>query len=892
MTKAHALASEEILLQQRVQLESGLTTDEAQRRYRTYGPNDLRRIKHITKWRIFINQLHSVIVWLLAAAAGLAFVFDERVESFAILIVLAINTLIGFVTELKAARSTEALRRLSRVPAKVRRDGKTIEIEAESLVPGDVVILEAGDIITADMRLIEAANLQCDESTLTGESVPVPKDTHAVPSDTPLHSRSCMAFKGTAVNTGSGAGVVVATGMRSELGGIALLAEEAEAERTPLEQRLDRLAGQLVWATLILAAVIGVLGIMAGSDILLMVTTAVALAVAAIPEGLPVVATIALARGMWRMAKRNVLIERLSAVETLGATTVIFVDKTGTVTENRMSVVQILLSEGEAEVAKTDSDLPSPFTMNGAPIDIGAMPAFRAALQVAVLCNNASLDETGAAGEGAMGVGDPMELALLTAGRKAGLERKELLSEMPEVREEAFTTGSKMMATFHLKDDSYLVAVKGAPEAVISCCDKVITGTRTTPLDESARKEWLRRNERAAGDGLRLIALAFRTADAAESDPYTSLTLIGLAALLDPLRQDVAQAVADTRSAGVDVIMLTGDHAATAKKIAFEAGLISEKETAVVELNVLPPVESMSDKEYARLMNAKVFARISPEAKLGLVALYQKAGAIVAMTGDGVNDAPALKKADIGIAMGQRGTQVAREAAAMVLKDDAFPSIVTAMRQGRIIFGNIQKFVVYLMSCNIAEIMVIALAVVSGLPLPLLPLQILYLNLVTDVFPAFALGIGEGDRDVMHRPPRNPQEAIIGLPQWTLIATYGLIITLATLAAFVLALDWLKLGREEAVTVSFLTLSLAQMWHVFNMKAPQSSLFVNDVTRNLWVWAALSLSLGLVLIAVHLPVLSSILALSPLSPEAWALVILASTFPVLVAPGLRCLVGH
>lgn len=892
MTEPYALAAEDVLREQLVQPESGLAASEAQRRRRTYGSNDLRRAPQTTKWRIFINQLQNVIVWLLAAAAGLAFIFGERIESAAIVIVLVINTLIGFVTELKAMRSMEALRGLSRVPAKVRRDGKIIEIGAEYLVPGDVVILEAGDMVTADLRLIEAANLQCDESTLTGESVPVAKDTRALPPDTPLHGRACMAFKGTAVTSGSGAGVAVATGMESELGRIALLTQEAEAERSPLERRLDRLAGQLVWATLVLAAVIGALGIVTGRDILLMVTTAVALAVAAVPEGLPVVATIALARGMWRMAKRNALIERLSAVETLGATTIVFVDKTGTLTENRMSVVQILLSDGTAELAERDGGTPGPFTMNGAPVDAGEMPALRTALQVAVLCNNASLDEAEASGEGARGVGDPMELALLAAARRAGLDREELLAAMPEVREEAFTTDTKMMATFHRHEDGYLVAVKGAPEAVISCCDDVMTETGTTPLDQSAREEWLRRNERAASDGLRLIALATRTADAADGDPYAGLTLIGLAALLDPLRPDVAQAVADCRSAGVDVVMLTGDHAATARKIASDAGLIGEDEPAVIEIKAVPEVESMSDEERARLMNAKVFARISPEAKLALVAHHQKAGAIVAMTGDGVNDAPALKKADIGIAMGQRGTQVAREAAAMVLKDDSFPSIVAAMRQGRIIFGNIRKFVLYLMSCNIAEIMIIALAMASGLPLPLLPLQILYLNLVTDVFPAFALGIGDGDRGVMHRPPRDPQEALIGPPQWTLIVMYGLLITLATLAAFVVALDWLELSREEAVTTSFLTLSFAQLWHVFNITAPRASLFVNDVTRNPWIWAALALSLGLVLLAVHLPILSSILALSPPSPEAWGLIITASVFPLLIGPGLRRIVGH
>ncbi len=888
MKEAYAQATEEVLRDQGVSPEAGLASAEAERRGRVFGPNLLRRADRATASRILLNQLRSIIVWLLAAAAALAFLFGEGVEGTAILVVLAINTGIGFATEMKAVRSMEALRSLALVPAKVRRDGALQEIPADRLVPGDIVVLEAGDIVTADLRLIEAANLQLDESTLTGESAPVAKDTAPVPGDTPLHGRSGMAFKGTAVTSGSGAGVAVATGMESQLGHIADLVSRAEPERSPLERRLDRLGGQLVWVTLALAAVIGGLGISAGRDILLMVTTAVALAVAAVPEGLPVVATMALARGMWRMAGRNALIEKLSAVETLGATTTVFVDKTGTLTENRMTVVRLLMAGRSVEVGR-GADAAGPFTVDGVPVDPGEDRTLGMALETGLLCNNAALAEGGNGQGTARGVGDPMELALLVAGRKAGLSRPEMLERRPEVREEAFSTETRMMATVHRDGGSFLFAVKGAPESVLACADTVMTEAGPAILDDAARGEWHRRIEAAAGDGLRLIALAVKEAAQADAPPYEGLTLLGLAGLLDPLRPGVAEAVADCRSAGVNVVMLTGDHAATAGKIASDVGLGDGGMPRVIELRAAPRIEAMSGQERARLMDAKVFARISPEVKLALVALHQQAGHIVAMTGDGVNDAPALKKADIGIAMGQRGTQVAREAAHMVLKDDSFASIVAAMRQGRIIFGNIRKFVLYLMSCNLAEIMIIGLATLSGLPLPLLPLQILYLNLVTDVFPAFALGVGEGDAGVMQRPPRDPGEPIVDRARWLWIVVYGISITVATLAAFVLALDWLGLGREESVTVSFLTLALAQMWHVFNMADWRSRPFVNDVTRNPWIWAALGLSTGLILLAVQVPALSSVLALSPPPPEGWALVIGASAAPLIGAAGLKWL---
>jgi P-type Ca2+ transporter type 2C len=888
-TNAHALPSEKVLDQLGVSVDAGLSGTEVRHRRKRHGPNRLREARRKSVWAVLVAQFRSVIVYLLAAAAALSFSFGEWAEGGAILVVLAINAAIGFTTEIRALRSMEALRRLSTVRARVRREGRDAGISANEIVPGDIVLLESGDIVPADLRIVETTNLQCDESALTGESVPVGKATDAVALAAPLAERTCMAFKGTSVTRGAGVAVAVATGMATELGGIAALAESAEAEASPLEKRLDRLGGRLVWVTLGLTALIGATGVYAGHQLLPMIETAIALAVAAVPEGLPIVATVALARGMWRMARRNALIEKLSAVETLGATTVILTDKTGTLTENRMTVVRLRLSGKDVRVASEAEDGgAAAFTVGGKRVDAAADDALRTALTVAVLCNNASLSE-GAEGGPAERTGDPMEVALLAAGRVAGLDRPALLRKAREVREEAFSAETKMMATYHATPEGRLVAVKGAPEAVIARSVRTLTPDGAAPLDDTARDEWFRINADMTAEGLRVLALATKTAESEREAPYEDLTLIGLVGLRDPPRPGVAGAIAACRSAGVRVVMLTGDHAGTAKAIATEVGL-ADADAPVIEAGEMKELDRISEDERRRILQAPIFARVSPKTKLELVSLYQQSGHVVAMTGDGVNDAPALKKADIGIAMGQRGTEVARDAADMVLRDDAFPSIVAAMRQGRVIFGNIRKFVVYLMSCNLSEILVIGIATLSGLPLPLLPLQILYLNLVTDVFPAFALGVGEGDANAMRRPPRDPREPILGAESWIAIGVYGGLITAATLGAFSLALTVLGLSHDGALTVSFLTLALAQLWHVFNMRAPDAGPLRNEVTRNPYVWAALAFCAVLVGAAVHVPGLSRVLGMAPPSLSGWALVAGSSLMPLLlgqIATSLR-----
>jgi Ca2+-transporting ATPase len=873
-----ALPVEDVLEDLAVSPQQGLSEQDVKKRRERFGPNRLREAERRSVWDILASQFKSLVVLLLAAAALLAFAFGNRLESGAITAVILINTAIGFAIERHAVRSMEALRHLDRVTAKVRRDGKVVELPAEELVPGDIVLLEGGDRVSADIRLIESSKLQADESALTGESLPVGKRVEVLPSDEILAQRKNMLFKGTSVTRGSAAGVVVATGMQTEIGEISFLTEQAEAEVTPLEKRLDQLGRRLIWVALAFAVVVAGAGIWTGKDAILMIETSIALAVAAIPEGLPIVATIALGRGMLRMARRHALIRRLSAVETLGATEVICTDKTGTLTENKMAVRRILLDQLEVRV----EDEEPWFRSDRGPVPVDEDPRLQQALMVGVLCNNAALRARGEDRKTAA-VGDPLEVALLELGAKGGVAREALVEKMPEVREEAFDPEIKMMATYHESDESYYVAVKGAPEAVLRVSSRQLTAEGDQELTEKDRDRWLERVDRLARNGLRLLAVARKEVSSLRVPPYEDLTVIGVLGLQDPPRGDVAKALQECREAGIRVVMVTGDQASTARSIAETLGLAEGESLTSVNGKELD--DSVEQPE--RFLGATVFARVSPRQKLGLIEMYQRAGHVVAMTGDGVNDAPALKKADIGIAMGQRGTQVAKEAADMVIKDDSFVTIVSAIRQGRVIFDNIRKFVFYLLSCNASEILLVASASLINAPLPILPLQILFLNLVTDVFPALALGVGEGDPTVMKRPPRNPQESILRADHWWGVVGYGALITLSVLGAFWLALSRLDMSDQEAVTASFLTLAFAQLWHVFNMRGRGSRWLENDVVRNPFVWGALLLCTGLLVVAVYVPWVAEALDTRALTFTGWSVALSLSLVPLVVGQALK-----
>jgi len=880
MTEPHVRSVEETLEQLSVDPEQGLAEAEIRRRREKHGRNRLGEAERASPWRILADQFRNLVIGILALAAIVSFAMGEIVQTLAILAAIVINAAIGFVTEWKAVRSMEALRSLGTVRARVMRDGSSATVDSESLVPGDVVLLDAGDVITADLRLIEANGLTCDESSLTGESVPVTKTTEEVEADAPLAERTSMAFKGTAVTGGSGAGVVVAIGMQTELGGIARMTSEASEEVTPLEKRLDRLARNLVVVTLIVAAVVAALGWLGGKDLVSMLETAVALAVAAVPEGLPIVATVALARGMWRMARRNALVERLAAVETLGSTSVIFADKTGTLTQNRMRVARLALPGSDEDV---------PWGEDARPAEPPAL-AHRL-LEVATLCNNAELDDESGSdkpersgkeqrADHPNGTGDPMEIALLHAAAAIDIGRDRLLEDQPEEREESFDAATKMMATFHQADTGFRVAVKGAPEAVLDASTRVATEEGSAALSQEGRQRWAGRVKALAEQGFRVLAFAERHVESADSDPYADLNLLGLVGLVDPPRDDATDAIEQCRRAGIRVIMVTGDQPVTAAAIARQVGLADDPRSMVG--SDLPQMGGDTDKStHDALRDHHVFARVSPEQKLDLIRLWQEAGAVVAMTGDGVNDAPALKKADVGIAMGKRGTDVAREAADIVLKDDAFPTIVAAIEQGRTIFENIRRFIVYLLSGNLGQVLAVGLCALIGAPLPLLPLQILYINLVLDVFPALALGVGESPEGIMDRKPRDPKEPVLTRGHWIATALWGALIAASVTTVFFFALAQ-GLGQDAAVTIGFLTFALARLWHVFNMRAVGSGLFRNEVVRNRWVWYAIGVCLMLTAAAAWLPGLSTVLGVVPLDQVGWMLVLGGSLVPLLV----------
>lgn len=873
----YGLGADQVLGRFGIDRARGLTEEEAARRLRQRGRNLLRRIPPRPWRRILLDQFKSLVVALLLIAAGAATVFGQYLEGAAIAAALVINAAFGFVTEWRATQSMEALHRMGRMTASVRRNGKARDLPAELIVPGDIVLLAEGQVVPADLRLIKAENLRCNEAALTGESIPVSKNSFPEKdTGTPPLQHANIAYSGTAVVGGAAEGVVVATGMATQMGHVSGLVETAADEVTPLEQRLDRLGRRLIYLVVIISLAVALSGIAAGKDTLLMIETAIVLAIAAVPEGLPIVSTVALGRGMWRMARRNALVKRLSAVETLGATTVICTDKTGTLTENRMVLRRILLDAGDVEVACRGPQ--AVFSANGRRFAPHKRDDLAAALRVGVLCSNVeSGDRPGAVR------GDPTEVALLEAGRWAGLGRAALLEQFPEEREESFDGETRMMATVHRADGRFLVAVKGAPEAVLGACDRVLDaqGGRRA-LGDEGRRAWLARNEALAAEGLRVLAVAQKTVDDPEAPTYEGLTLLALAGLYDPPRGTVSTAIARCRQAGVRVVMVTGDHPATAANIARSVGIADNGRPAVI---TGPELDAMAqgDRAWGETLHAtSVFARVAPEHKLRLVEAFQADGEVVGMTGDGVNDAPALKKADIGIAMGRRGTEVAREASDIVLKDDAMETIVMAIEQGRNIFNNIRRFVVFLLSGNLGQIIAVSATAAANAPLPLLPLQILFLNLLLDVFPALALGVAKGTHDVMRGPPRDPREPILTGVHWLAIGGFGLSLSAGLLGVFAFALLVLDVDGRTAVTMCFLTYGYARIWHVFNMRSPAAPVLDNDVIRNPYVWGAIVLCGGLLALAVESPFLERVLVTRAPTADQWMVILVASLIPLVL----------
>lgn len=863
-----------------VDISRGLDGDaargEVSRRLHEHGRNVLRETKRVGVLHLLLRQFESLVILLLIAAAIVSLVFGRWLESAAIVAVIVVNTVIGFVTELKAVRSMEALRSLARTGATVRRGGKARDISASDLVPGDIVLLEAGDIVTADMRLVEASKLEVNESTLTGESEPVRKQVEQAPTDAPLAERASMVFKGTTVSRGSGEGIVVATGMATELGRIASLTEESEDSTTPLERRLERLGRRLILVTLVLAGGMIAIGLARGKETLLIVETGVALAVAAIPEGLPIVATLALARGMWRMARRNALLNRLSAVEALGSTSVILTDKTGTLTENQMTVSLFALPSGDVEVSRRDETSGYVFRRDGAKVDVSEDALLRSAVEIGVLCNNASIDAAIGSDGDEQSLGDPTEVALLWAGGKAGLDRASLLEASPEEREEAFDPDTMAMATFHGENGGYRVAVKGAAESVVDACVSIGGVKEPRTLESEERRQWLDRARAMARNGLRVLALAEKRTTELHDRPYEGLTLVGLVGMLDPPREEVGGAVRACQRAGIRVVMVTGDQAETAGSIASKLGL--GENGAEVETGGDLPSEGDAGAREA-VLGADVFARMEPEQKLRLIKIHQDAGAVVAMTGDGVNDAPALTSADIGVAMGRRGSEAAKQAADMVLRDDNFRTIVAAVEQGRVIFASIRKAVMFMLCTNVAEVIAVTFATLVGWTLPLRPLQILYLNVLTDVLPALALSVGPGSGREMEQPPRAREEPILTRTHWGWLICWATVVAVCVLGSMRAAI-WMGIDDRGAVTVSFLTLGLSKLWFVLNLRAPGSGMLRNEILSNRWMWGAFVLCVVMLLIAVYVPVVSAVLETTAPSFRTWTMLLAMSLIPV------------
>jgi Ca2+-transporting ATPase len=855
-----------------VSVDAGVADSEVESRRERYGENILEQRKKRSVWDILLAQVANIIVILLAVAAAISFAFGQIPEGIAIIIAISINIIIGFGTEYQATRSMEALFALSRTSAKVRRDGQVAEVDSAELVVGDLVELEAGDMIPADVRITENNRLSIEEAALTGESEPVAKQTDPVDEEAPLAERACMAYKGTAVTAGSGVGLVTAVGMGTELGRISAMAEEAEKEESPLERRLEKLGYRLIWFMAVVLVVVFVIGWITGEKLFLLIETSIALAVAAIPEGLPIVATIALARGMWRLARRNALINRLSAVETLGSATLICTDKTGTLTENKMRAAAYLLpdEDGRREIDLRENDT---FDLN----DV----ALAMAVRIGALCTNASLGQDKQSEHD--DVGDPLELALLEAARDAGMDRAELLEELPEEREEAFDPDTNMMATVHKNGEAYFVAVKGAPEAVLEAATHIWNNDGGRELTEQERDKWRQANTDMAAEGLRLLGVACKRAESPDEDPYADLALVGLVGLADPPREDVKTAIHLCHDAGIRVVMITGDQAPTAAAIARQVGISQQgHEPKTAHGKDIGDVSEQSEERRKDMAQVNIFSRVSPEQKLDIIDLFQTEGHIVAMTGDGVNDAPALKKADIGVAMGQRGTQVAREASDVILKDDKFETITAAVEQGRVIFTNIRKFIIFLLSGNAGQLIIVGAAMILGWGLTIRPLQILYLNMLGDVFPALALSVGPGDPHVMNHPPRDPREPIMTRRHWTIMFVYAIIIAVCALSARYVSEVYLGLTGDGLVSVTFLTLAFARMWHTFNMRTADSGFFVNDVTRNPFAWGAVVLCIGLLAAAVYVPVLAGALKLIQPSFEVWTVILGFSLIPLVV----------
>jgi P-type Ca2+ transporter type 2C len=875
----HTLSVEDVLKTFETKAETGLSASEAENRSKKYGLNVYQTQKQKPIWLMFVQQFNSPIVFLLVFGAAVSIYFQDYVEAIAIGAVILVNALIGFSMELQARSSMNALKKMDIILCKVLRDSKIQEIPSEKLTIGDVVVLEAGDVVPGDGRLIEVIQLQCDESSMTGESLPTEKNLDKLDKNAALGDQHAMVFKGTSVINGSGKAVITGIGEHTELGTITALVDSSEDTITPLDKKLNALSRKLILLTLILCFLFALSGYLQGHEWFSIIKTSIALAIAAFPEGLPIVATVALSYGMLHMAKRHVIVKNLSSVETLGSTTVILTDKTGTLTENKIYVDTFSFPKENIKV-HIEKDV---LIFDKEQIK-SSQENFDKLKLIGALCNNTT-EKTKKDKKKILG--DPIEIALIHLANTSDSSADDFRKQYERINEIPFNSDTKIMGTLHKNaqntEGSSFVAAKGSVEHLLEHCKKIQLGATIKALNKTDQKHILAESENMAAQGLRVLAFGYREEATIEGDDFLiDLIYVGMIGFLDPPRLDIKPAILSCRNAGIQVVMITGDHPLTALNIAQKTGLVEENDQNVINGKDIPEGKSLTKDWKNKILSTAVFARVTPKQKLDIADIFQKAGNIVAMTGDGVNDAPALKKADVGIAMGLRGTQVAKETANIIVKDDSFASIVKAVAQGRAIFDNIQKFVIYLVSCNLSEIFIVTLLGFIAPAASLLPLQILFLNMVTDVFPALALGLGKGNENVMNNSPRSPKDPIVTNSDWLVIVLYAFAITLSVVAAVFYCQLVLKLDDKIANNVAFIALSFAQLFHVFNMSSVNSRLLINDITKNKFVWFAVIICTALTVLVLVIPQMRYVLRLSELPLNVWMVAIVASLIPLVL----------
>ncbi|MBN2323583.1 MAG: calcium-translocating P-type ATPase, PMCA-type [Spirochaetes bacterium] len=854
-TAWHTESAEAVVRELETDVSSGLTESEAGERMARYGPNRLEEKRKKPLLFLFFEQLNSMLIFILVAAAAVSAVLGETTDTAVIVCVILLNAFIGVIQEAKAQKELEALEKLSAPNALVLREGIKREIPSEAVVPGDVILIDAGRIMPCDLRLVESVNLKIGESALTGESVPSEKDAGATAemADTPLGDQKNMAFMTTVATFGRGVGVAVATGMSTEIGRIATMLGTTKRELTPLQKKLDLLGRRLGGIILAICAFIFLFSLLrpllaeggiGKSHLIELLLTSISLAVAAIPEGLPAIVTIVLAVGVRRMVKKNAIIRSLPAVETLGSVTVICTDKTGTLTLNRMTVHKAFTDGGLCDVSKLDP----------------ANKPHRMLLSALVLCNDAAYTPDSRAG-------DPTEIALLEAGYRHGMQKETLDRAHPRVSEIPFDSDRKLMSTVHEYDGRYAVMTKGALDRLLPLCGTVLSGEGEVFLDDETRSRYLAGAEKMADGALRVLACAFKLTDRKPEERLEEgLCLAGIVGMIDPPRLEVKDSIARCEKSGIRTVMITGDHKHTAYVIARELGIASDPSQAISGSEL----DALSEEGLRRLSGSiRVYARVSPAHKMRIVRALKSEGNVVSMTGDGVNDAPSLKEADIGVAMGITGTDVAKDASDMVLTDDNYQTIVSAIEEGRNIYNNIKRSVLFLLSCNAGEIIAIFFCILLGWPVPLLPVHILWVNLITDTLPALSLGMEPGDPDVLDEKPRSPTESLFAGGGTAEVVGNGILIGILALVAYRVGAALHPGSLVHARTLAFAVLSLTQLFHAFNLKHATRSVFGSGAFRNTLLLFAVGFGIALQVSVISITPLARIFRVVPLDANGW-----------------------